>query len=65
MEDECSIGNDETRCFILSNYATNKMNRYYTIPSPHPKVSVAFYARKVKYKVAISALDKLKRKSIH
>jgi len=27
MEDECSIGNDETRCFILSNYATNKMNR--------------------------------------
>ena len=26
MEDECSIGNDETRCFILSNYATNKMN---------------------------------------
>jgi len=27
MEDECSIGNDETRCFILSSYATNKMNR--------------------------------------
>lgn len=27
MEDECSIGNDETRCFILSNYATHKMNR--------------------------------------
>lgn len=27
MEDECSIGNDETRSFILSNYATNKMNR--------------------------------------
>jgi len=27
MEDECSIGNDDTRCFILSNYATNKMNR--------------------------------------
>jgi hypothetical protein len=27
MEDECSIGNDETRIFILSSYATNKMNR--------------------------------------
>jgi len=27
MEDECSIGNDETRCFILSSYATNRMNR--------------------------------------
>jgi hypothetical protein len=27
MEDECSIGNDETRSFILSNYASNKMNR--------------------------------------
>ena len=27
MEDECSIGNDETRCFILSSFATNKMNR--------------------------------------
>lgn len=27
MEDECSIGNDETRIFILSSYASNKMNR--------------------------------------
>ena len=27
MEDECSIGNDETRCFILSSYATHKMNK--------------------------------------
>jgi len=27
MEDECSIGNDENRCFILSSYASNKMNR--------------------------------------
>lgn len=27
MEDECSIGNDETRCFILSSYATNRMNK--------------------------------------
>lgn len=27
MEDECSIGNDETRIFILSNLASNKMNR--------------------------------------
>ena len=27
MEDKCSIGNDETRCFILSSYATNRMNK--------------------------------------
>ena len=27
MEDECSIGNDETRIFILSNLASNKMNK--------------------------------------
>ena len=27
MEDECSIGNDETRIFILSSFASNKMNR--------------------------------------
>ncbi|XP_040572113.1 headcase protein [Lepeophtheirus salmonis] len=27
MEDECSIGNDETRIFILSSFATNKMNK--------------------------------------
>merc|ERR1712008_520553 len=25
-EDECSIGNDETRIFILSSLASNKMN---------------------------------------
>ena len=28
MEDECSIGNDETRIFILSSFASNKMNRH-------------------------------------
>ena len=27
MEDECSIGNDETRIFILSSFASKKMNR--------------------------------------
>merc|ERR1712203_505926 len=27
MEDECSIGNDETRIFILSSLASNKMNK--------------------------------------
>ena len=27
MEDECSIGNDETRIFILSNLASNKLNK--------------------------------------
>ena len=27
MEDECSIGNDETRIFILSNLASNTLNK--------------------------------------
>ena len=38
MEDECSIGNDETRIFILSNFASNKMNRVPCVVCSHPMV---------------------------
>ena len=42
MEDECSIGNDETRIFILSSYASNKMNR---VPCVLCKNSLSIYDR--------------------
>jgi len=42
MEDECSIGNDETRIFILSNLASNKMNK---VPCVLCKTALIVYDR--------------------
>lgn len=51
MEDECSIGNDETRIFILSNLASNKMNKvpcvlckqYLTVFDRYPLIDGTFF----------------------
>ena len=36
MEDECSVGNDETRIFILSSFASNKLNRVPCVVCSNP-----------------------------